>query len=237
MEDDEDVRIKDCSRRDDGNYYLIRGEARVTLNRLSIYEVAKLVAVRTQQIDNGGPYFVDLAMPNGATLDKASHIAAGMQIEHDMHAWPNILADEGCNAVRDARERRRFASSINKRAIEIHAIVERAFTSAREKGSRIEHRNENDPAEHIGELDLTDQMLENHRPFIFVAVIRAGRDEPFAGLGLRSDEDRQGQQVIAPNAVVFEGHPIVAAARGIEIEAIGTNDLTFGAEITHGRVP
>lgn len=76
MEDEEDVQIKDCSRRDDGNYYLVRGDARVTLDRLSIYEVAKLVAVRTQQIDNGGPYFVDLAMPDGSTLDKASHIAA-----------------------------------------------------------------------------------------------------------------------------------------------------------------
>ena len=76
MEDEEDARIKDCSRRDDGNYYLIRGEARVTLNRLSIYESAKLVAVRTQQIDNGGPYFTDLTMPDGTMLDKASHIAA-----------------------------------------------------------------------------------------------------------------------------------------------------------------
>lgn len=74
--EDEDARIADSSRRDDGNYYLIRGNARITHNRLTSYEIAKLVAVRTQQIDNGCPYFVDLSMPNGSILDKASHIAA-----------------------------------------------------------------------------------------------------------------------------------------------------------------
>jgi DNA-directed RNA polymerase subunit K/omega len=74
--EDEDIVINDSSRRSDGNYYLIRGDQRITTRRLTFFEVAKLIAVRTQQIDAGCPYFVDLLMPDGSTLDKASHIAA-----------------------------------------------------------------------------------------------------------------------------------------------------------------
>ena len=95
--------------------------------------------------------------------------------------------------------------------IEIHPIVGRAFARARPKCRRIEHGNENDSSQHILQLDLAHEVLEHDRPFVLVAVIRAESDQPFARLGPWADPHRERNQVIAPNAVVFQGDPIVAA--------------------------
>src|SRR6266481_5351022 len=37
-------------------------------------------------------------------------------------------------------------------------------------------------------------------------------------LAFRADEDRERQEVIAPDAVVLQGDPVVAPARGVEVE-------------------
>ena len=143
-----------------------------------------------------------------------------------MDVGPNCLAHECGNAMRDSGERRRGAGSIDESAVQIHAVVERAIARAAPERGRIQHGDENDSSQHVFRADFAHQTLDRHRPFVLVAVIGAERDESFAGLALWADKDSERNQVIAPNAVVLQGDPIVAATGRFEIELVGTNDLS-----------
>ena len=54
---------------------------------------------------------------------EAGHVAAGVQVEHDMHARPDVLADEGRDPVRDPRQGRRLAGALDEGAVQVHAVV------------------------------------------------------------------------------------------------------------------
>jgi len=86
------------------------------------------------------------------------------------------------------------------------------------EGGHVQHRDEDDPAEHLVGPDLAQQLLEDDRPLDLVAVVGAERHQAAAGLDVRADEDREGDQVVAPDAIVLERHPVVAPAGGVEIE-------------------
>ena len=70
------------------------------------------------------------------------------------------------------------------------------------------------------------QTLTNQSPiaFVFVPMVGAERDEPFAFFRLRTDHHGERNQMIAPDAIVLERDPIVAPAGGIEVELLRPND-------------
>ena len=128
--------------------------------------------------------------------------------------------------MRDAGQRRLQSRAGDEGPIEIHPIVGSALARARPKCRGIEDGNENDSSQHVRQGDLANQVLEHDRPFVLVAVIRAESDQSFVRLRLRADPHRERNQVIAPDAVVLQGDPIVAATRRVEIELIRTGNKT-----------
>ena len=78
---------------------------------------------------------------------------------------------------------------------------------------------------HVLQPDFGQQPLEDDRALELVAVVGPKRDQPAAGHGVGPDKHGEGNQMIAPQAVVLEGYPIVAAAWPAEIELTGLNDL------------
>ena len=66
-----------------------------------------------------------------------------------MHMRPNGLSHERGNPVGDARKRWGGARSVDERAIEIHAVVERAVTRSSAERGRVQHGNQNNSSTYI----------------------------------------------------------------------------------------
>ena len=156
------------------------------------------------------------------------HEPARVQIDHDMNLRPDETAHEIGDAVRDAAERRP-AGAVDEGAIEIDAIVQSRIAGSGLERRHVEHWNEDDAPVDGFDVDVAHQMADRDRPFIFVAVIGAERDQPLSRLGFRSDHHRQRNEMIAPDRIMFERDVIVAAALRFEIELVWPDDQPFHA--------
>nr|WP_207633238.1 hypothetical protein [Devosia aurantiaca] len=152
-------------------------------------------------------------------------IAAGMQIDDDMNMRPDGLPHEAGNAVGDAAQGRRGACTIDKGPVEIGAVIEGGIARPRTESGGVEHRDKNDTPGDLADVDLAQQVANDHRPLIFVAVVGPKDDHAFPGFGGGPDHDGQRYQVVAPNRVVFERHKVVATAGALEIELMRFDDL------------
>ena len=113
-----------------------------------------------------------------------------MQIEHDVHPRPDELPHECGDSMRDSGQRGRLARTLDERPIQIHAVIQRALARAGMERRHVEHRNQDDPAQHIGRIDLVQQPLDGHGTFVLVAVVGAKGDQPTARLNFTADQLR-----------------------------------------------
>ena len=157
---------------------------------------------------------------------KTNLIAAGMKVEHDVGMRPDVTADELGDAVGDAAERAILPRPFHEGPVQVDAVGSDAVAGAGAKGFGIQHGHQDDAALHIFQLDLAKQIFDRRRSFVLVAVRRAEGDEPFSRLGLGANEDREGNGLHPPHGVVLQADPIVAAARGFEVEVSGADDGT-----------
>ena len=130
-------------------------------------------------------------------------------------------ADEVGDPVRDPRQRRLPPRAVDERAVQVHAVG--ADAVARAGAERLEFSTGTRmirPTTRSTSIS-PHQRLDRRRALVFVAVRRAERDDAAPRLGLRADEDGQGDQVRPPHRAVLERDPVVATAGGFEVEPIG----------------
>ncbi len=144
-----------------------------------------------------------------------------------MHTWPNELSHKRGDSMSNSREGWCDPCSINKGAIQIHAVFQLALSCACKKRGGIQNRDQDDSTTHLLNINLPQQVLQYDRSFVFVAVIGSERNEPFAVFCFRPDKDRQRHQVIAPNTVVLQRDPIITTPRGIQVKLIRSNNCAF----------
>ena len=159
-------------------------------------------------------------------MGKAGHLAARVQVDGNVDVGPDALAHKGGNAVGDAGHGGGGAGAFDKDAVEIKAVVLGACAGAGAKGGHVEHRHQHQPPQHVLAANFAQEVFDGHRPLVFVAVIAAKSHQTFAGFGLRSPHDGEGNEVAAPDAGVAQGGPVVAAAGGFEVDIAGIDDFT-----------
>ena len=101
------------------------------------------------------------------------------------------------------------ASPIDERTVQVDAIVLCAVARVGAERGDVEHRDQNDAAQHIGRIDIAQQMADGDGPFIFVAMVGAEADKPLASGGVRADHDGKRDEVITPDLVVLQRDVIV----------------------------
>ena len=106
-------------------------------------------------------------------------------------------------------------------------VVQRRIPGAGTEGGHIEHRHQDDAALHVGKIQRAHHPAHDHRAFVLVAMVGAEGHQPFAGAGLRADQHRQRDQVVAPDRVMLERDPVVAPAGAFQIEFVGAADQAF----------
>ena len=141
-----------------------------------------------------------------------------------MDVRPDSLANERRNAVGDTAERGSSAGAVNEGAVEVHAVGADCITRPRLKGCGIQHRDQDNASGDVFGTDFAEQPFERHRSFVFVAVRAAERHEAPARFCVASHPDRERDEVIAPDGVVFERHPVVAVAGRFQVEIVGSDD-------------
>ena len=117
---------------------------------------------------------------------------------------------------------------VDKGAIQIDSIGG-ALSCAGMKCRRIQYRDEQNTSADIGDIDFSKQVFEYDWPFEFVPVIGSEGNQATLRLGFRSDHHRQWQQMISPNAVVFQRDPVVTTTWRVQIQFLGaSNDACHG---------
>jgi hypothetical protein len=149
-----------------------------------------------------------------------------MQVEHHVHLRPDRLPHERGNPVRDPAQRGGDARPLDKRPIEIHAVIQRAVARSCHKRGWIQHRNQDNPPQHILDANLAHEPLDRHRPFILIPMIGPKRHQALARTRLGPHENRERNEMVAPKRVVLERDPVVAPAWGFKVELVGTYDLS-----------
>jgi len=109
-------------------------------------------------------------MEAGAWRD-GGHLPAGVEIDGDVDARPDVLAEESGDAVGDAAQCRLFPRAVDEGAVEVHTVVKHAGACAAAKGGRIQYRNQDDAPDDTVGIDLAQQVLERNRAFVLVAVV------------------------------------------------------------------
>ena len=136
-----------------------------------------------------------------------------MDVRHHVHARPDILPHKSGDTVGNARESRGGAGAVHEGPVQVDPVVGVARPAAHVKGRGVEHGNEDQPPLDGCQLDLLKQSLDRHRSFVFVAVIGTRGKKSVAFAHVWSDHDRQGDEMVRPERIVFEGDPVVPAPR------------------------
>ena len=121
-------------------------------------------------------------LEDGARAD-GERRAAGVQVEEGVAARKHLVADERGDLLRHAAAR-----IAGKRAVEV-AAVDRRGALAGDDRVHVVRRHEDEPPLDRAGIEVADQLADDDRPFILVAVIAALEDDgrPFPVL---DDRDR-----------------------------------------------
>src|SRR3954452_7404215 len=111
-----------------------------------------------------------------------------------MHLRPNRLPHERGNPMGDSRKWWGGARAVDERAIEIDAVVERAVARSSSERGGIQHGNQDDTSKYVLDANFAYQAFKDHGAFVFIAVIRAERDQAFACARLGPDEHGERNQ-------------------------------------------